>query len=94
MIRAFAPYSRSLYFNDNVRERGLVAELVCDRETSSVAERAGPWAAGCEAQIPRPAAVTVRPLLVRAGDLDVQYDAAQEFLSAGAGVLPTAPPAP
>jgi membrane-bound lytic murein transglycosylase MltF len=32
MIRAYAPYSRSLYFNDKGRERGLSAELVRDFE--------------------------------------------------------------
>jgi membrane-bound lytic murein transglycosylase MltF len=32
MIRVFAPYSRSLYFNDKGRERGLAAELVRDWE--------------------------------------------------------------
>jgi membrane-bound lytic murein transglycosylase MltF len=32
MIRVFAPYSRSLYFSDKGRERGLAAELVRDWE--------------------------------------------------------------
>jgi membrane-bound lytic murein transglycosylase MltF len=32
MIRVYAPYSRSLYFNDKGRERGLSAELVRDFE--------------------------------------------------------------
>ena len=32
MIRAYAPYSRSLYFNDKGRERGLSAELIRDFE--------------------------------------------------------------
>jgi membrane-bound lytic murein transglycosylase MltF len=32
MIRVYAPFSRSLYFNDNGRERGLAAELVRDWE--------------------------------------------------------------
>jgi membrane-bound lytic murein transglycosylase MltF len=32
MIRVFAPYSRSLYFNDKGRERGLAAELARDWE--------------------------------------------------------------
>ncbi len=32
MIRVYAPYSRSLYFNDRGRERGLAAELVRDFE--------------------------------------------------------------
>jgi len=32
MIRIYAPYSRSLYFNDKGRERGLSAELVRDFE--------------------------------------------------------------
>ncbi len=32
MIRVYAPYSRSLYFNDKGRERGLAAELVRDFE--------------------------------------------------------------
>ena len=30
MIRVYAPYSRSLYFNDKGRERGLTADLVRD----------------------------------------------------------------
>src|SRR5690349_20295466 len=30
MIRVLVPYSRTLYFNDNGRERGLTAELVRD----------------------------------------------------------------
>ena len=33
IIRVYAPYSRSLYFNDRGRERGLVAELVRDWES-------------------------------------------------------------
>ena len=32
IIRVYAPYSRSLYFNDRGRERGLAAELVRDWE--------------------------------------------------------------
>ncbi|HEY6930461.1 MAG TPA: transglycosylase SLT domain-containing protein [Thermoanaerobaculia bacterium] len=32
MLRVFAPFSRSLYFNDKGRERGLAAELVRDWE--------------------------------------------------------------
>jgi membrane-bound lytic murein transglycosylase MltF len=32
MIRVYAPFSRSLYFNDNGRERGLAVELVRDWE--------------------------------------------------------------
>ncbi|MFO1303241.1 MAG: transporter substrate-binding domain-containing protein [Burkholderiales bacterium] len=32
MIRVYAPYSRSLYFNDKGRERGLTADLVRDFE--------------------------------------------------------------
>src|SRR5215467_11405790 len=32
MIRVYAPFSRSLYFNDKGRERGLAAELVRDWE--------------------------------------------------------------
>jgi membrane-bound lytic murein transglycosylase MltF len=32
MIRVYSPYSRSLYFNDKGRERGLAAELVRDWE--------------------------------------------------------------
>jgi len=32
MIRVYAPYSRSLYFNDRGRERGLAVELVRDWE--------------------------------------------------------------
>jgi membrane-bound lytic murein transglycosylase MltF len=32
VIRVFAPYSRSLYFNDKGRERGLAAELIRDFE--------------------------------------------------------------
>ena len=32
MIRVYAPYSRSLYFNDKGRERGLSAELIRDFE--------------------------------------------------------------
>jgi membrane-bound lytic murein transglycosylase MltF len=32
MIRVYAPYSRSLYFNDKGRERGMAAELVRDFE--------------------------------------------------------------
>jgi membrane-bound lytic murein transglycosylase MltF len=32
MIRVYAPFSRSLYFNDNGRERGMAAELVRDWE--------------------------------------------------------------
>src|SRR5215475_9577221 len=32
MIRVYAPFSRSLYFNDNGRERGIAAELVRDWE--------------------------------------------------------------
>src|SRR5689334_12580621 len=32
MIRVYAPFSRSLYFNDRGRERGLSAELVRDWE--------------------------------------------------------------
>jgi len=32
MIRVFAPYSRSLYYNDKGRERGLAAELARDWE--------------------------------------------------------------
>jgi len=32
MIRVYAPFSRSLFFNDNGRERGLAAELVRDWE--------------------------------------------------------------
>ena len=32
MIRIYAPYSRSLYFNDRGRERGLAVELVRDWE--------------------------------------------------------------
>ncbi|HZD33064.1 MAG TPA: transporter substrate-binding domain-containing protein, partial [Candidatus Angelobacter sp.] len=32
MIRVYAPYSRSLYFNDNGRDRGIAAELVRDWE--------------------------------------------------------------
>src|SRR5215471_10042200 len=32
MIRVFAPYSRSLYFNDKGRERGIAVELVRDWE--------------------------------------------------------------
>jgi membrane-bound lytic murein transglycosylase MltF len=32
MIRVLVPYSRSLYFNDNGRERGLTAELIRDFE--------------------------------------------------------------
>ena len=30
MIRVYSPFSRSLYFNDRGRERGLAAELVRD----------------------------------------------------------------
>jgi membrane-bound lytic murein transglycosylase MltF len=33
MIRVFSPFSRSLYFNDKGRERGLAVELVRDWET-------------------------------------------------------------
>jgi membrane-bound lytic murein transglycosylase MltF len=32
VIRVYAPFSRSLYFNDNGRERGIAAELVRDWE--------------------------------------------------------------
>ena len=32
MIRVYAPFSRSLYFNDNGRERGIAVELVRDWE--------------------------------------------------------------
>ena len=32
MLRVFAPFSRSLYFNDQGRERGLAVELVRDWE--------------------------------------------------------------
>src|SRR5262245_47773068 len=32
MLRVYAPYSRSLYFSDKGRERGLAAELVRDWE--------------------------------------------------------------
>jgi len=32
IIRVYAPYSRSLYFNDRGRERGIAAELVRDWE--------------------------------------------------------------
>src|SRR6516164_2855699 len=32
MIRVYSPYSRSLYFNDNGRERGMAVELVRDWE--------------------------------------------------------------
>src|SRR6478735_8076606 len=32
MIRVYAPFSRTLYFNDRGRERGLTAELVRDWE--------------------------------------------------------------
>ena len=32
MIRVYAPFSRSLYFNDKGRERGLAVELVRDWE--------------------------------------------------------------
>jgi membrane-bound lytic murein transglycosylase MltF len=32
MIRAYAPFSRSLYFNDSGRERGIAVELVRDWE--------------------------------------------------------------
>ncbi len=32
MIRVYSPFSRSLYFNDRGRERGLAAELVRDWE--------------------------------------------------------------
>src|SRR3954467_15149968 len=32
MIRVLVPYSRSLYFNDNGRERGLTADLMRDFE--------------------------------------------------------------
>ena len=32
MIRVFAPFSRSLYYNDNGRERGIAVELVRDWE--------------------------------------------------------------
>jgi hypothetical protein len=30
IIRVYAPFSRSLYFNDNGRERGIAVELVRD----------------------------------------------------------------
>jgi len=33
MIRVLVPYSRTLYFNDRGRERGITAELVRDFET-------------------------------------------------------------
>jgi len=32
MVRVYSPYSRSLYFNDNGRERGMAVELVRDWE--------------------------------------------------------------
>ena len=32
MIRVYAPFSRSLYYNDNGRERGIAVELVRDWE--------------------------------------------------------------
>ena len=32
VIRVYAPFSRSLYFNDNGRERGIAVELVRDWE--------------------------------------------------------------
>jgi len=35
MIRVLVPYSRTLYFNDKGRERGLTAELVRDWMTAA-----------------------------------------------------------
>ena len=41
MIRVLVPFSRSLYYSDKGRERGITAELVRDNVEMVVSERIG-----------------------------------------------------